>query len=174
MTEPATVIDPQTAEVISFTGPTVPATAYRDMEALAAEAVEEKDATVKALAKAERQIRALKREIDDLLEEAADKDTVTACLTYWRTKAGKPKAKIPMSGSRARHCRWVVKTFGGGERGARAFCLAVVGLMRSEWHVANGVVDVSNLCMSAGKYDEARVEKFIAAGKAALKGAEDA
>ena len=96
MTDPATVIDPVTAEIIRFDGPTVPATKYRELEQLLAETERERDelqVEVKERGRSLGALRAkntkLRRELADVYEEAADASEWAASAEWWRCHTGR-------------------------------------------------------------------------------------
>ena len=145
---------------------TVPAAKYRVLVATLEEQMDECAALRKALARETRQVRTLQREIDDLLDQAADRDTVRTCLVYWRDRTGRDeRTRIDLSTGRARHVRWIVRHEPWGPRG---FCVAVLGLMDTAWFVERGKTDVKHLCTSHGVYDEARFEELLCRGRARL------
>lgn len=159
------------SNVVQLQTHTVPLDVYEQLHKQLEEMTVELAAARRHSAADHRQIKALRNEINDLLDEAADGPVVKKALEYWKgyfvaATGREPKTvKIPLSGARARHARWVIAHFGKDEAGARAFCLAVRGLFASDWFVRRQLCDVKHLCMSGGRYDEAKVEGFIEQGR---------
>lgn len=152
--------------VIAHTAETVPAAKFHVLVSALEEKSEEAAALAKALSLSNRQIRSLQREIDDLLDQAADRETIRKCLEFWRKRTDRPKARIDLSTGRAKHVRWVCRHDQWGPRG---FCVAVVGLMGTPWFVQHGKTDVPHLVgFYRGIYDEARFESFLVKGRTML------
>ncbi len=107
-----------------------------------------------------RVIKELRQQIADLLDEAADTELVKKCWEFWAEKAGydgtttKPKARFTMSGTRAQNIRWVIRTNGKNEKGARVFCIAVVGMLNNPYYCEKNLDDVRHVCIRGGKYSD--------------------
>lgn len=145
---------------------TVPMEKYETLVEKLEETLEQLALRDQALARESRIVKAKQKVIDDLMDEAADKQTVKGALEFWRdTTKRSARTKISMSGRRADDVRWVVREFGKGEEGARAWCWAVVGLMQSSFHVQEDYTDTRHVCTSDGKYDHGKVETFIKRGR---------
>lgn len=164
----AQVVDFATGEVLDFSGTSVPLAQLRDVLASRDAKAEEVRALNKALAREHAHARKLQAQVDDLLEQAADRETVKTCLEFWRAKTGRSaRTRVDLASGRARHVRWILRHWS-----PREFCLAVVGLMATPWFVERGVTDVPHLCQAKGVYCEGRFEEFLRAGRAAIGEAE--
>jgi hypothetical protein len=109
----------------------------------------------------DRKIGALSREIDDLLEQSADREKVMGILEFWHEKAGKgPRIKLTMSGQRPRCVRWMCRHWT-----PREICMGIIGLLATDYYKDRGLDDIHFMCTTKGKWDETKVEQFIAHGR---------
>lgn len=161
----AVVIDPQSAEILEFTGPTVPLAAFRELEFTVSELEEKLECERRDKVSAHRRASAKQRELDDLLEQAADRETVLKVLGYWVKKTGRDpqRTKLPLSGERARVVRWLLRSWT-----EREVCIMVVGLMADAWHVQHGKTDLVHIAERKGKWSESKATEFLEAGYRAL------
>lgn len=165
MTTPSFDAAVQPDNVVPHRAETVPADKFHLLVATLEEKADEAAALTKALTQSNRQIRALQREIDDLLDQAADRDTVRTILDFFVKTSGRdPKrTRVDLTTGRARCVRWLLRAWT-----PREVCFMVVGIAHSEWYVKNGKVDVKYICTSAGKWDEAKAEEFLHRGERVL------
>lgn len=136
----------------------------RDLLAMALSESKENEAGIqKALRAANRENARLKRELDDYLEQSADAETVKQILDYWRKKVDKPRARIDLTGNRAKLVRWALRKWS-----PREVCLMVVGLTVDPYYTKLGINDVKHMLATKGVPDEERAEHFLELGRAAV------
>lgn len=128
-----------------------------------AESKENEAGIQKALRAANRENARLKRELDDYLEQSADAETVKQILDYWRKKVDKPRARIDLTGNRAKLVRWALRKWT-----PREVCLMVVGLTVDPYYTKLGISDVKHMLATKGVPDEERAEHFLELGRAAI------
>lgn len=127
--------------------------------------IEELDADNVNLRKTNRGLRStitrLQGELDRERGEGIAAETVTICLRFWKDRTSQdPETSIRLTSGRAKHCRWFLKVWT-----PREWCFCVLGFCTDRWYVENAKLDVRFMLMTKGQYDEARIERYIAAGK---------